>query len=86
MEAEGASFCSERASVGRTYSFVALTDDGRSPFLVVQTLDGGEDLAARARDLLERHGGCTRIEVWDGYDRLLVIGLGPAGLDRVGLD
>jgi hypothetical protein len=31
-------------------------------------------------------GSCARIEVWDGYVRLLVIGLGPAGLDGVGLD
>jgi hypothetical protein len=47
---------------------------------------GGEDLAVHAREPARRHRSCTRIEVWDGYVRLLVIGLGPAGLDGVGLD
>jgi hypothetical protein len=69
-----------------TYTFVALTADGRSPFLDVRMLGGGQDPAVYARKLLEEHLSCARIEVWDGHARLFVIGRDPADLDGGHLD
>lgn len=60
--------------MGQAYTFVALTADGRSPFLDVRVLDDGEDPAVHARTLLAEHRSCSRIEVWDGHVRLMVIG------------
>ena len=75
-----------RASMGQTYTFVALTADGRSPFLDVRVLEPDQDPAIHARTLLDEHRSCTRVEVWDGHARLLVIGLDPADLDGAVLD
>ena len=71
--------------MGQTYTFVALTADGRSPFLDVRVLEPDQDPANHARSLLDEHRSCTRIEVWDGYVRLMVIGLDPAELDGAAL-
>ncbi len=60
--------------MGQTYTFVALTADGRSPFLDVRVFEHAEALAGHARKLLDEHRSCVRVEVWDGSDRLLVIG------------
>jgi hypothetical protein len=59
--------------MGLTYTFVALTADGRSPFLDVRMLDSDEDASAHARELLDEHRSCARIEIWDKSVRLLVI-------------
>jgi hypothetical protein len=72
--------------MGQTYTFVALTADGRSPFLDVRVLENGEDPADHARKLLDEHRSCARVEVWDGHVRLLVVGLDPADLDGVAPD
>ncbi len=66
--------------MGQTYTFVGLTADGRSPFLDMRVLGDDEDPALLARDLLGEHLSCTRIEVWDGQVRLLVIGHDPGDL------
>lgn len=71
-------------SMGRTYTFVGLTGDGRSPFLDMRVLGDDEDPAAHAGKLLEEHRSCTRIEVWEGQVRLLVVGLDPG--DRYGAE
>ena len=60
--------------MGQTYTFVALTADGRSPFLDVRVLDDPDGLATHARGLLEDHRSCSRVEVWDGSIRLMVVG------------
>jgi len=70
--------------MGQTYTFVGLTTDGRSPFLDMRVLGDGEDPAAHAGKLLDEHRSCTRIEVWDGQVRLLVVGLDPG--DRYGAE
>jgi hypothetical protein len=72
--------------MGLTYTFVALTAEGRSPFLDVRMLEGGQDATAHARYLLNEHGSCARIEIWDRSVRLLVIERDPGGLDGVVLD
>ncbi len=69
--------------MGQTYTFVALTADGRSPFLDVRVFENGEDPAAHARTLLDEHRSCVRIEVWDGQVRLLMIGRDLADQDEV---
>ena len=70
--------------MGRTYTFVGLTADGRSPFLDMRELGEDEDPAIHAEKLLNEHRSCTRIEVWDGQVRLLVVGLDPG--DRYGAE
>ena len=70
------------ASMGRTYTFVGLAADGRSPFLDVRVLERDEDPAAHARRLLGEHRSCARIEVWDGHVRLFVVGHDPANQDE----
>jgi len=60
--------------MGQTYTFVALTADGRSPFLDVRVFEDDEDPAAHARTLLDEHRSCVRVEVWDGQVRLFTIG------------
>ena len=70
--------------MGQTYTFVGLTADGRSPFLDVRVLADDEDPASHALRLLDEHRSCTRIEVWDGQTRLLVVGLDPG--DRYGAE
>ena len=60
--------------MGQTYTFVGLTPDGRSPFLDVQVLESEKDLPVHARKLLHEHRSCSRIEVWDGAVRLMVVG------------
>jgi hypothetical protein len=72
--------------MGQTYTFVALTADGRSPFLDVRVFERGEDPAVHARKVLDEHRSCVRVEVWDGSVRLLVVGLDPADLDEVAPD
>ena len=72
--------------MGQTYTFVALTADGRSPFLDVRVLERDQDPAVHARKLLDEHRSCARVEVWDGHVRLLVIGLDTADLDGVAPD
>jgi hypothetical protein len=72
--------------MGQTYTFVALTTDGRSPFLDVRVFDAGEDLAAHARKLLAEHRSCSRIEVWDGQVRLMVVGCDLADVGEVAPD
>jgi hypothetical protein len=72
--------------MGQTYTFVALTADGRSPFLDVRVLDDGEDPADHARKLLADHRSCSRIEVWNGHVRLMVVGHDPADLGEVAPD
>ena len=67
--------------MGQTYTFLALTADGRSPFLDVRVLEHGQDPAVHARRLLDEHHSCARIEVWDGFVRLLVIGRDSGDLD-----
>lgn len=67
------------ASMGRTYTFVGLAADGRSPFVDVRVLDDGEDPAIHARALLDEHRSCARIEVWDGQARLFGVGRDLAG-------
>jgi hypothetical protein len=72
--------------MGLTYTFVALTADGRSPFLDVRMLDGDGDATAHARGLLDEHRSCTRIEIWDSCVRLLVIERDGRPLDGATLD
>ena len=75
--------------MGLTYTFVALTAEGRSPFLDVRMLEDGEDAMAHARGLLDEHDSCARIEIWDRSVRLLVIernGADPDGVDVDGVD
>jgi len=69
--------------MGLTYTFVALTAEGRSPFLDVRPLDSGEHAAAHARDLLNEHLSCARVEIWDGYVLLLVVGRDSEGMPGV---
>jgi len=64
--------------LGQTYTFVALTADGRSPFLDVRVFENGEDPVVHARELLAEHRSCARIEVWDGVVRLFEVGRDPA--------
>ncbi|MBO9560978.1 MAG: hypothetical protein J7515_20635 [Caulobacter sp.] len=64
-----------------TYTFVAFTADGRSPFLDVRMLEAGESPEAHARKVLDEHLSCARIEVWDGVVRLFEICRDPAGED-----
>jgi hypothetical protein len=66
--------------MAQVYTFVALTTDGHSPFLDVRMLEDGEDPAALARTLLGEHLSCSRIEVWEGQARLLVVGHDPGDL------
>jgi hypothetical protein len=72
--------------MGQTYTFVALTADGRSPFLDVRVFENSEDPAVHARVLLDEHRSCARIEIWDGHVRLLVVGRDLADQDEVALD
>jgi hypothetical protein len=60
--------------LGQTYTFVAFRADGGSPFLDVRVFEDAEALESHARELLDEHRSCVRVEVWDGSDRLLVIG------------
>jgi hypothetical protein len=69
--------------MGRTYTFVGLAADGRSPFVDVRVLDDDEDPAAHARALLDEHRSCARIEVWDGQARLFGVGRDLVDLDEV---
>jgi hypothetical protein len=60
--------------MGLIYTFVALTAEGRSPFLDVRMLEDGEDATAHARGLLDEHRSFERIEIWDNSVRVSVVG------------
>jgi hypothetical protein len=81
-EPKGALSRSRGAILGRTYTFVALTADGRSPFLDVRVFERGEDPAAHARRLLDEHRSCVRVEVWDGSVRRMTVGRDTVDQDK----
>ncbi|KQY29351.1 hypothetical protein ASD38_08320 [Caulobacter sp. Root487D2Y] len=60
--------------MGKTYTFVGLSADGRSPFVDIRVFENGEDPAIHARGVLDEHRSCARIEVWDGHVRLFTVG------------
>lgn len=59
--------------MGRTYTFVASSADGRASFLDLRNAGNRDEATRHAQALLADHRSCDRVEIWSTNVRVTVV-------------